>query len=152
MAAIRKIAFAGIGNMGWHHARVLSLLPQELALEAINRMITMEPVQKAILNQIEAFKADDFATAFTYASPVIRGIFGTADNFGMMVRNGYPMVHRPAEVRMLEQRQVAGATVQRVLITDAQGRSHVLDYQMIQTADGWQINGVTLVPSGGVGV
>lgn len=114
--------------------------------------VKADPVQDTILNQIEAFKADDFATAFTYASPVIKGIFGTAENFGMMVRNGYPMVHRPAEVRMLEQRQVAGATVQRVLITDAQGRSHVLDYQMIQTADGWQINGVTLVPSGGVGV
>jgi len=83
---------------------------------------------------------------------VIKGIFGTADNFGMMVRNGYPMVHRPAEVRMLEQRQVSGATVQRVLITDAQGRSHVLDYQMVETPDGWQINGVTLVPSGGLGV
>jgi hypothetical protein len=68
-----------------------------------------------------------------------------------MVRNGYPMVHRPAEVRMLEQRQVAGATVQRVLITDAQGRGHVLDYQMVETPDGWQINGVTLVPSGGLG-
>jgi len=122
------------------------------ALSALPAAAQDNALQSTILNQIEAFKADDFATAFTYASPVIRGIFGTADNFGMMVRNGYPMVHRPAEVRMLEQRQVAGATVQRVLITDAQGRSHVLDYQMIQTADGWQINGVTLVPSGGVGV
>jgi len=122
------------------------------ALSALPAAAQDNALQSTILNQIEAFKADDFATAFTYASPVIKGIFGTAENFGMMVRNGYPMVHRPAEVRMLEQRQVAGATVQRVLITDAQGRSHVLDYQMIQTADGWQINGVTLVPSGGVGV
>ncbi len=36
-----------------HAAKVLGILPQEIAIEAINRMITMEPVQKAILNQIE---------------------------------------------------------------------------------------------------
>ncbi len=122
-----------------------------LSLAALPVQAQDNPLQSTILNQIEAFKADDFNRAFSFASPVIKGIFGTADNFGMMVRNGYPMVHRPAEVRMLEQRQVAGSTVQRVLITDAQGRGHVLDYQMVETPDGWQINGVTLVPSGGLG-
>ncbi|OYU18209.1 MAG: DUF4864 domain-containing protein [Rhodobacteraceae bacterium PARR1] len=122
-----------------------------LALAALPAQAQDNPLQSTILNQIEAFKADDFNRAFSFASPVIKGIFGTADNFGMMVRNGYPMVHRPAEVQMLEQRQVSGATVQRVLITDAQGRGHVLDYQMVETPDGWQINGVTLVPSGGLG-
>ncbi len=122
-----------------------------LSLVAMPVQAQDNPLQSTILNQIEAFKADDFNRAFSYASPVIKGMFGTADNFGMMVRNGYPMVHRPAEVQMLEQRQVSGATVQRVLITDAQGRGHVLDYQMVETPDGWQINGVTLVPSGGLG-
>lgn len=109
------------------------------------------PIQSTILNQIEAFRADDFATAFTFASPTIKGIFGTAENFGTMVRNGYPMVHRPAEVKMLDLREVAGALWQRVMITDAQGQTHLLDYQMVETADGWQINGVQLLRSGGVG-
>lgn len=122
-----------------------------LSLAALPAQAQDNPLQSTILNQIEAFKADDFNRAFSFASPVIKGLFGTADNFGMMVRNGYPMVHRPAEVQMLEQRQVSGATVQRVLITDGQGRGHVLDYQMVETPDGWQINGVTLVPSGGLG-
>ena len=110
------------------------------------------PIQSTILNQIEAFRADDFATAFTFASPTIKGIFGTAENFGTMVRNGYPMVHRPADVQMLELREVAGALWQRVMITDAEGRTHVLDYQMVETAEGWQINGVQLLRSAGVGV
>lgn len=122
-----------------------------LSLLALPAHAQQDAIQSTILNQIEAFRADDFATAFSLASPVIKGIFGTSDNFGAMVRNGYPMVHRPAEVRMLEKRQVAGMTVQRVLITDAQGRSHVLDYQMVETPEGWQINGVSLLPSGGVG-
>ncbi len=37
------------------------------------------------------------------------------------------------------------------MITDQQGRTHLLDYQMVQTAEGWQINGVQLLPSVGVG-
>ena len=110
-----------------------------------------DPVQDTILNQIEAFKADDFATAFTFASPTIKGIFMTPENFGMMVKNGYPMVHRPAEVRMLEQRTISGALWQKVMITDQSGRTHVLDYQMIESPEGWQINGVQLLPEPGVG-
>jgi hypothetical protein len=110
-----------------------------------------DPVQDTILNQIEAFKADDFATAFTFASPSIKSIFMSAENFGAMVRNGYPMVHRPGSVRMLEQRTISGNLWQKVMITDQSGRTHVLDYQMIETPDGWQINGVQLLPEPGVG-
>ncbi len=109
------------------------------------------PIQQSIQSQLNAFMADDFATAFTFASPTIQGLFGTSENFGMMVRNGYPMVHRPADVKMLELREVAGTLWQRVMITDQQGRTHMLDYQMIETAEGWQINGVQILPSPGVG-
>lgn len=110
-----------------------------------------DPVQQTILDQIEAFKADDFATAFSFASPSIKSIFMSPENFGMMVRNGYPMVHRPGSVRMLEQRDVAGRLWQKVMITDQAGRSHILDYQMIETESGWQINAVQLLPEPGVG-
>ena len=108
-------------------------------------------VQDTIFAQIEAMKADDFVTAFTYASPMIKGIFGTSENFGMMVRQGYPMVWRPSAVQMLEQRQIAGALWQKVLVTDGEGRSFVLDYQMIPADGGWQVNAVQLLPSAGVG-
>jgi Domain of unknown function (DUF4864) len=108
-------------------------------------------IEGVIQNQITAFQADDFTTALTFASPTIKTIFGTPENFGAMVRQGYPMVHRPASVRMLEQRDVAGAVVQRVMVTDQAGATHLLDYQMIRTPDGWQINGVQLLPSTGVG-
>lgn len=108
-------------------------------------------VQDTIFAQIEAMKADDFVTAFTYASPMIQGMFGNPENFGMMVRQGYPMVWHPSAVQMLEQREVAGALWQKVLVTDAAGASFVLDYQMIPSEGGWQINGVQLLPSAGVG-
>lgn len=41
-------------------ARVLSLLPQEFALEAIHRMINMEPVQKEVLLRIEESLRTEF--------------------------------------------------------------------------------------------
>ena len=110
------------------------------------------PIQNTIQSQIDAFRADDFARAFSYASPTIKGIFGTADNFGRMVQQGYPMVHRPREVTMLDLREVAGALWRKVRVVDAQGRTHILDYQMIETADGWQINAVQLLPATDVAV
>lgn len=110
------------------------------------------PIQETIQNQIDAFRADDFARAFTYASPTIKGMFGTPENFGAMVQNGYPMVHRPAEVEMQELREVAGNLWQRVRIVDQAGRAHLLDYMMVETAEGWQINAVQLLPAPDIGV
>jgi hypothetical protein len=108
-------------------------------------------IETTIQNQFDAFLRDDVGTAFSFASPNIKGLFGTPENFGTMVRNGYPMVWRPSEVQYLELREVAGQLWQRVMVTDQAGRSHLLDYQMVQTPEGWQINGVQLLPSVGVG-
>lgn len=109
------------------------------------------PIQSTIQSQLDAFLTDDYALAFTFASPMIKGIFGTSDNFGAMVQQGYPMVARHGAVQMLELRTVAGNLWQRVMITDTMGRTHLLDYQMIETADGWQINAVQLLPAQDVG-
>lgn len=110
-----------------------------------------EPIQQTIQNQLDAFEADDFARAFTFASPMIKGMFGTPENFGAMVTEGYPMVHRPGAVTMLELRTVAGNLWQRVMITDEAGKTHLLDYQMIEGPDGWQINAVQLLQAPDVG-
>lgn len=109
------------------------------------------PIQDSIQSQLQAFQADDFTTAFTFASPTIKGVFGSPENFGRMVAQGYPMVHRPAAVKMLELREVAGGLWQRVMITDAGGRTHLLDYQMVETTEGWQINAVQLLQAAGLG-
>jgi Domain of unknown function (DUF4864) len=110
-----------------------------------------EPIRNTIQSQIEAFQADDFARAFTFASPTIKGMFGTPENFGMMVKQGYPMVYRPAEVQMMELREVAGNLWQRVRITDQAGAGWYLDYMMVETAEGWQINAVQILPAPDVG-
>jgi hypothetical protein len=108
-------------------------------------------IETVIQQQFDAFRAEDVGTAFSFASPNIKGMFGTPENFGRMVRNGYPMVWRPAEVQFLDLREVAGNLWQRVMVTDQAGRTHLLDYQMVETGQGWQINGVQLLPQAGVG-
>ena len=102
-------------------------------------------IETVIQSQIDAFLRDDFAAAFTYASPTIKRLFGDPGNFGRMVRRGYPMVWRPAEVEFLELEPMGGAMVQRVMIRDASGEIHILAYQMVRTDDGWQINGVRIL-------
>jgi hypothetical protein len=108
------------------------------------------PIRATIQSQIDAMAADDFARAFTFAAPNIQGMFGTAQQFELMVRSGYPMVVAPREVRMLQLRTVAGNLWQRVLMVDQNGATHLLDYMMVETPQGWQIAAVQLLPNAGI--
>ena len=101
--------------------------------------------------QIDAFLQDDVATAFTYAAPGIKRLFGTPENFGRMVAQGYPMVWRPAEVRYGPAEARGSAVLQQVYITDAAGRIHTLEYTMVPVGDSWQIAGVTILEAAQVG-
>lgn len=110
-----------------------------------------DAIEGVIGGQLEAFNNRDVSEAWQYASPNIKRLFGNPGNFGMMVQQGYPMVWNNADVRFLELRDVAGNLWQKVMVRDAQGGLHILDYQMIETSDGWQINGVQLLPAPDVG-
>lgn len=104
-------------------------------------------IQSTISSQVEAFQADDFETAFGFASPNLQRLFGSPQNFQKMVTRGYPMVWRPAEVRYLELADVAGSLWQKVLIKDQKGVVHILGYRMLETGKGWKIDGVQLLPA-----
>ncbi|TMM51161.1 DUF4864 domain-containing protein [Sulfitobacter sabulilitoris] len=109
-------------------------------------------IKGTISSQIEAFEADDFETAFGFASPNLQKMFRTPDNFRRMVTEGYPMVWRPGSVRYLELRDIAGDWWQKVMITDQAGKVHILDYRMIETDAGWRIGGVQLLDTAGANV
>ena len=110
-----------------------------------------DAIEGVIGSQLSAFNDRDINEAWQYASPNIQRLFGNPGNFGMMVQQGYPMVWDNADVRFLELRDVAGNLWQKVMVRDAQGGLHILDYQMIETENGWQINGVQLLPAPDVG-
>ena len=122
-----------------------------IALPVAAKDANQTAIETTITDQIAAFQADDFARAFSFASPTIKGMFGTPQNFGVMVQRGYPMVYRPNAVRMLDLREVDGRLWQRVMVTDQAGATHLLDYQVVETPEGWQINAVQLLPQSGVG-
>lgn len=122
------------------------------AVATESRASDQEAITRIIGDQITAFLADDFETAFEYASPGIRGIFGTPERFGRMVREGYPMVWRPSDVEYLDLRQEADGVTQRVMVRDGSGAAWILDYSMIQRPEGWRINGVRLLTAPPMGV
>lgn len=104
-------------------------------------------IEDVIGEQLQAFNDRDVEDAWQYASPMIQGLFQTPDNFGNMVRNGYPMVWTNRDVEFLELGEINGVLTQRVLIRDGEGVAYILEYAMIQTADGWRINGVQVLPA-----
>lgn len=132
------------GFLGFITALILSLM---LSVPAGAQQAD---IQGTIDSQFEAFKADDFATAFTFATPSLQRLFQSPQNFQRMVQGGYPMVWRPADVQYLDLREENGAMMQTVQITDGEGRVHLLDYRMEQTDAGWRIGGVQILQAAGV--
>jgi len=127
---------------------VLAAAPMPAAAQAPDEGAIRDTIQR----QLDAFRADDMGTAFGFASPMIRSMFGTADRFGQMVRQGYPMVYRPAEVEFLGLRERGGDLWQMVLIRDAAGAYHTLGYAMVPDGSGgWRINGVQILRAGAAG-
>ncbi len=104
-------------------------------------------IRSVISSQIEAFLADDFEAAFNMASPTIQDIFKTPEQFGMMVREGYPMVWRPADVQFLSVDEINGTLWQTVLVQDGKGAQYLLGYEMIEGPEGWKINAVQIKPA-----
>jgi len=133
-----------------HMIAAAAMVISALVAVPLQADVTAKPaITQTIQSQIDAFRADDFEQAFTFASPNIQGIFGTAQTFGRMVQQGYPMVHRPSAVQFLDLREDGGVLVQRVQVRDAQGKSHLLEYQMMNGENGWKINGVQLLKGQG---
>lgn len=119
-----------------------------IVMQAASASADESAVQQVISDQIAAFQVDDFATAFTFASPSIKRMFGDSDRFGQMVRNGYPMVWRPADVQFLEAETFDNGVRQHVLIRDQDGVYYELQYDMIEGKEGWKINGVLVKRAG----
>ncbi len=105
-------------------------------------------IHQIVEDQLAAFQRDDGAAAFSYASPMIQGMFQTPDNFMLMVRNGYPSVYRPKHVQFGQIDMQEGVPTQHVLLTGPDGAEVEALYFMEREADGkWRINGCVIRPS-----
>jgi hypothetical protein len=107
-------------------------------------------IRAVITSQLDAFKRDDAAAAFSFAAPSIQKQFGTPTEFMKMVRTGYAPVYRQRSVHFLDAVVVAGQAVQPVELVTADAVV-VAFYMMERQADGnWKISGCALEESANV--
>lgn len=104
-----------------------------------------DEIRGVISEQIDAFRRDDGAAAFAFASPQIQTLFGDPERFMVMVRKGYPSVYRPRSVEFQPMRVNGGRLVQPVLVIGPDGVPVMALYVMQQQPDGlWRIDGCTI--------
>ena len=122
------------------------------ALAQAQEVLAPNPdIEATIQSQFDAFLDRDVGAAWQYASPNIQSLFGTPENFGRMVATGYPMVWTPGSVAFIDLQTFSGIVVQRVEVIDQAGTAHYLGYQMVQTENGWRINGVQVLRAPQIG-
>ena len=103
-------------------------------------------IRDVIQSQVEAFRRDDGDAAFGYASPMIQGMFGEANVFMDMVRQGYRPVYRPQVFDFREIVEMHGGIAQKVHVVGPDGRPVTAVYPMTRLPDGsWRINGCYLL-------
>lgn len=110
-----------------------------------------EDSRAVIERQLDAFQRDAWAEAFQYAAPNIHLRFGSPDNFGAMVRNGYPMVWRPADIAFLGAEMMDGQLMQSLEIVDGAGRHYIARYLMVEVDGAWRIAAVRIEESEALG-
>ena len=98
-----------------------------------------------VVKQLEAFRRDDFDTAFTFASGTIQERFDRR-NFEAMVRRGYPEIAQSTFAAVTKtELESPGLAYVTVKIRGANGQSIEALYEMVWEDD-WKINGVATRP------
>jgi hypothetical protein len=104
-------------------------------------------IRDVVQQQLRAFASDDAARAFALADPGIRSKFDSAEQFMAMVREHYPMVHRPASVLFLKPESDGAMAWQRVRMTDSAGAAWLVTYLLQRQQDkAWRISACLVVP------
>ena len=106
---------------------------------------SMKEVQETISSQIDAFKQNDFKRAYTFAAPNIQAQFPSPEVFGLMVRNGYPVIWRPKSFKFTEFKDLGNRCIQRVLFQSYHGSLEYYDYILEKNDDVWKIAGVLTI-------
>ena len=103
--------------------------------------------QAVISGQLEAFKKDDGQAAYSFAAPIVKGIFPSAEIFMGMVKRGYEPIYKNTKYVFSDLKTDSlGRPAQHVIITASDGKRYEAVYAMQQQPDGsWKIAGVQMV-------
>ena len=103
--------------------------------------------QAVISGQLEAFKKDDGQTAYSFAAPIVKGIFPDAEIFMTMVKRGYEPIYKNTKYVFSDlTTDTLGRPAQHVIITATNGKRYEAVYAMQKQPDGsWKIAGVQML-------
>jgi len=103
----------------------------------------------SVLRQLDAFRQNDYDTAYTFASIEIHSLF-TRETFERMVKSGYPEIAASTRARVASTRPEQDGRIYVVLKIRGANGSHVeAVYEMVREAGAWKINGVIARPDPG---
>ena len=123
------------------------LVPAALAAHAEQAPAAADraAIETVIRAQLDAFRRDDAAAAFSYAAPAIRTMFGDPATFLAMVSRSYQPVYRPRVVEFRELLSAEGRPVQKVFVIGPDGAPWIALYVMARAPGGdWLIDGCFL--------
>jgi hypothetical protein len=105
-----------------------------------------EAAGRVVMQQLEAFRRDDFDAAFGFASAEIHEMFDRG-RFEAMVWGGYPEIARSVSAVVDgSERGPGGRLYLLVRVRGANGRGIEAVYEMVREDRGWRINGVVTRP------
>lgn len=108
-------------------------------------------IEQTIRRQLDAFTRDDADGAFGFATPDIRRMFRSSDNFLQMVRENYEPVYRASGVSFVGLEVVDGQWVQGVQIVDGEGKVWRALFTMKRQPDkSWKVGGCQLVQTSAI--
>ena len=102
-----------------------------------------------VVKQLEAFRKNDFDTAFTFASVMIHAQFDRP-SFETMVRRGYPEIAHSTFASVVKtELESDGVAYVTVKIRGSNGQNIEALYEMVWEDD-WKINGVATRPDASI--
>jgi len=129
---------------------VFAVLTTLLAVGPARGQVDLVAAADTVLAQLDAFRRDDYDTAYGFASEAIHRLFDR-QRFERMVQGGYPEIARSRSARVARARAMGDGRA--VLVVKIQGTSgHRIEavYELVWEDGRWKIDGVVARPDGDV--
>ena len=95
-----------------------------------------------VLQQIEALRKHDFATAYGFSSRELRRNFSRGE-FEWMLKRAHPEVADSTFASVVRTHESGGYVYVTVKVRGRNGESVEALYEMVHEADGWRVNALT---------
>jgi len=132
------LVLAGITYVGWPEPRN----GLQFSRDAVRGQLT-----NVIESQLAAFRADDYARAYTFAAAGIREQFLLAD-FEAMVKQGYPLIAESVSATFGIAFDNGREALVVVSFHGRDKRVFRYNYMLLRERDGWKVNGVFVAKPG----